>query len=82
MWGGGGDGRFASRIMSILNFLLSILGHNVVLYNQLVSRMADVVRERIAANKKAEVSGKVGVGECQSVLEKRYHLIKPTAKKG
>jgi hypothetical protein len=34
-----------------------ILGHNVVLYNQLVSRMADVVRERIAANKKAEVSG-------------------------
>jgi hypothetical protein len=36
-------------------------GHNVVLYNQLVSRMADVVRERIAANKKAEVSGRVSV---------------------
>ncbi len=61
--GGGGDGRFASRIMSIWNFLLFILGHNVVLYNQLVSRMADVVRERIAANKKAEVSGTVSVEE-------------------
>jgi hypothetical protein len=40
-----------------------ISGHNVVLYNQLVSRMADVVRERIAANKKAEVSGRVNVEE-------------------
>jgi hypothetical protein len=43
-----------------------ILGHNVVLYNQLVSRMADVVRERIAANKKAEVSGRVSVVEIVS----------------
>jgi hypothetical protein len=41
-------------------------GHNVVLYNQLVSRMADVVRERIAANKKAEVSGRVSVVEIVS----------------
>ena len=31
--------------------------HNLVLFNQLVSRIADVVRERISANKKAEVSG-------------------------
>merc|ERR1719352_1008730 len=34
-------------------------GHNPILYNQLVSRLADVVRERLAVNRKAEVSGVV-----------------------
>ncbi len=47
----------------------------MVLYNQLVSRMADVVRERIAANKKAEVSGRVNVEECESVLGKNISRL-------
>ena len=48
----------------------------MVLYNQLVSRMADVVRERIAANKKAEVSGRVSVVEnCQSMMGKKISRL-------
>ena len=31
-------------------------GHNHVLFNQLVSRLADVVRERLVQNRKAEVT--------------------------
>ncbi len=71
MGGGGGD-REPNDVDFKFFFVntMFILGHNVVLYNQLVSRMADVVRERIAANKKAEVSGRVSVEECQSVLGK------------
>jgi len=52
--------------------------HNLVLYNQLVSRIADVVRSRLAANKKAETSGVV-INTCGWVRGEGYNQIKHIA---
>jgi len=52
--------------------------HNLVLFNQLVSRIADVVRERISANKKAEVSGVV-INTCGWVRGEGYNQIRHIA---
>lgn len=53
-------------------------GHNSPLYNRLVSRMADVVRERLSANKKSEVSGVI-INTCGWVRGEGYNQIKHTA---
>jgi len=53
-------------------------GHNPVLYNQLVSRLADVVRERLAVNRKAEVSGVV-INTCGWIRGEGYNQIKHIA---
>lgn len=53
-------------------------GHNPSLYNRLVSRMADVVRERLRENKKAETSGVV-INTCGWVRGEGYNQIKHTA---
>jgi len=53
-------------------------GHNPVLYNQLVSRLADVVRERLGANRKAEVSGVV-INTCGWIRGEGYNQIKHIA---
>jgi len=53
-------------------------GHNPVLYNQLVSRLADVVRERLAANRKADVSGVV-INTCGWIRGEGYNQIKHIA---
>lgn len=53
-------------------------GHNPVLYNRLVSRLADVVRERLQANRKAEVSGAV-INTCGWVRGEGYNQIKHIA---
>ncbi len=49
-------------------------GHNPPLYNKLVSRMADVVRERMAANRKVETSGVV-INTCGWVRGEGYKQI-------
>jgi len=54
-------------------------GTNTVLYNQLVSRLADVVRERMAAVRKAEVSGVV-INTCGWIRGEGYNQIKHIAK--
>merc|ERR1719323_3017750 len=54
-------------------------GANHVLYNQLVSRLADVVRERMAAVRKAEVSGVV-INTCGWIRAEGYNQIKHIAK--
>jgi len=54
-------------------------GDNHVLYNQLVSRLADVVRERMAAVRKAEVSGVV-INTCGWIRAEGYNQIKHIAK--
>jgi len=54
-------------------------GANHVLYNQLVSRLADVVRERMAAVRKAEVSGVV-INTCGWIRGEGYNQIKHIAK--
>jgi len=51
---------------------------NLVLYNQLVSRIADVVRERMKNNKKAEASGVV-INTCGWVRGEGYNQIKHIA---
>eukprot|EP00088_Acartia_fossae_P047123 TRINITY_DN5105_c0_g1_i2.p1 TRINITY_DN5105_c0_g1~~TRINITY_DN5105_c0_g1_i2.p1 ORF type:complete len:439 (+),score=74.36 TRINITY_DN5105_c0_g1_i2:50-1318(+) len=51
---------------------------NLVLYNQLVSRIADVVRERLTNNRKAEVSGVV-INTCGWVRGEGYNQIKHIA---
>jgi len=53
-------------------------GHNPVLYNQLVSRLADVVRERLTANRKADVSGVV-INTCGWIRGEGYNQIKHIA---
>ncbi|XP_059081029.1 protein CLP1 homolog [Tigriopus californicus] len=53
-------------------------GHNSPLYNRLVSRMADVVRERLSANKKSEASGVI-INTCGWVRGEGYNQIKHTA---
>eukprot|EP00092_Neocalanus_flemingeri_P007445 GFUD01008041.1.p1 GENE.GFUD01008041.1~~GFUD01008041.1.p1 ORF type:complete len:444 (+),score=129.18 GFUD01008041.1:63-1334(+) len=53
-------------------------GHNPVLYNQLVSRLADVVRERLVKNRKAEVSGVV-INTCGWIRGEGYNQIKHIA---
>jgi len=53
-------------------------GHNLVLYNQLVSRIADVTRDRLAANKKAEISGVI-INTCGWVRGEGYNQIKHIA---
>jgi len=53
-------------------------GHNPVLYNQLVSRLADVVRERLTSNRKAEVSGVV-INTCGWIRGEGYNQIKHVA---
>jgi len=53
-------------------------GHNPVLYNQLVSRLADVVRERLKANRKAETSGVI-INTCGWVRGEGYNQIKHIA---
>ena len=53
-------------------------GHNPVLYNQLVSRLADVVRERLAKNRRAEVSGVV-INTCGWIRGEGYNQIKHVA---
>ncbi len=54
-------------------------GFNSPLYNTLVSRMADVVRERLTANRKAEVSGVV-INTCGWVRGEGYNQLKHVAK--
>jgi len=54
-------------------------GANPVLFNQLVSRLADVVRERLEANHKAEVSGVV-INTCGWIRGEGYNQIKHIAK--
>jgi len=53
-------------------------GHNPVLYNQLVSRLADVVRERLKVNRKADVSGVV-INTCGWIRGEGYNQIKHIA---
>ncbi|XP_023328870.1 polyribonucleotide 5'-hydroxyl-kinase Clp1 [Eurytemora carolleeae] len=53
-------------------------GHNLVLFNQLVSKIADVVRDRLAANKKAQISGVV-INTCGWVKGEGYNQIKHIA---
>ena len=53
-------------------------GHNHVLYNQLVSRLADVVRERMEKNRKAAVSGVV-INTCGWIRGAGYDQIKHIA---
>jgi polyribonucleotide 5'-hydroxyl-kinase len=54
-------------------------GQNPPLYNRLVSRLADVIRERLTANRKAEVSGVV-INTCGWVKGEGYNQIKHIAK--
>lgn len=53
-------------------------GHNPVLYNRLVSRMADVVRERLQTNRKAESSGVI-INTCGWVRGEGYTQLKHVA---
>lgn len=53
-------------------------GHNPPLYNKLVSRMADVVRERLDANKKAGASGVV-INTCGWIRGEGYNQAKHIA---
>jgi len=53
-------------------------GHNNVLYKELVSRLADVVRERMKASRKADVSGVV-INTCGWVQAEGYDHIKHIA---
>merc|ERR1719273_2053463 len=53
-------------------------GQNHVLYNQLVSRLADVVRERMEKNRKAAVSGVV-INTCGWIRGEGYNQIKHIA---
>ena len=53
-------------------------GHNPALYNRLVSRMADVIRERLKVNRKSEVSGVV-INTCGWVKGEGYNQIKHIA---
>lgn len=53
-------------------------GHNSMLYNKLVSRMADVVRERIQTNRKVEASGVI-INTCGWVRGEGYNQIKHIA---
>jgi len=53
-------------------------GQNPVLYNQLVSRLADVVRERLEQNSKANVSGVV-INTCGWVRGEGYNQIRHIA---
>ena len=53
-------------------------GQNHVLYNQLVSRLADVVRERMEKNRKAAVSGVV-INTCGWIKGAGYDQIKHIA---
>jgi len=53
-------------------------GHNNVLYKELVSRLADVVRERMKANRKADLSGVV-INTCGWVQAEGYDHIKHIA---
>jgi len=53
-------------------------GDNPTLFNRLVSRLADVVRERMEANRKAEVSGLV-INTCGWVRGEGYNQIKHIA---
>jgi len=53
-------------------------GHNLVLFNQLVSRVADVVRDRMSVNKKAEHSGVI-INTCGWVRGEGYNQIKHIA---
>jgi polyribonucleotide 5'-hydroxyl-kinase len=53
-------------------------GHNPILFNRLVSRLADVVRERTSASRKAEVGGVV-INTCGWVRGEGYNQIKHIA---
>ena len=53
-------------------------GHNPVLYSQLVSRLADVVRERLEANIKVSESGVV-INTCGWIRGEGYNQIKHIA---
>ncbi len=53
-------------------------GHNPPLFNRLVSRMADVMRERLARNRKVEVSGVV-INTCGWIRGEGYNQIKHIA---
>ncbi len=65
-------------ITGLFNNTFNILGHNPVLYNRLVSRLADVVRERTSASRKAEVGGVV-INSCGWVRGEGYNQIKHIA---
>ncbi len=54
-------------------------GHNPPLYNMLVTRMADVVRERMSSNRKVEASGVV-INTCGWVRGEGYRQITVIAK--
>ena len=55
-----------------------VAGQNHVLYNQLVSRLADVVRERMKASRKTDISGVV-INTCGWVQGGGYDQIKHIA---
>ena len=59
-------------------FIHFLIGHNPVLFNRLVSRLADVVRERTSASRKAEVGGVV-INTCGWVRGEGYNQIKHIA---
>ena len=63
---------------SLFSNKFTIIGHNPVLYNRLVSRLADVVRERTSASRKAEVGGVV-INSCGWVRGEGYNQIKHIA---
>ena len=65
-------------VNGLFNYKFTILGHNPVLYNRLVSRLADVVRERTSASRKAEVGGVV-INSCGWVRGEGYNQIKHIA---
>lgn len=53
-------------------------GHNPPLFNRLVSRMADVLRERLSSHRKMEASGVV-INTCGWVRGEGYNQIKHIA---
>ena len=54
------------------------IGNNPILYNRLVSRLADVIRERTSTSRKAEVGGVV-INTCGWVRGEGYNQIRHIA---
>jgi len=72
------EGGFAETAPLVYHYGHTTPGHNPVLFNKLVSRMADVVRERTSASRKAEIGGVV-INTCGWVRGEGYNQIKHIA---
>ena len=69
---------FSQNSPLVYHYGHSAPGLNHILYNQLVSRLADVVRERMGKNRKAAVSGAV-INTCGWIRGAGYDQIKHIA---